>query len=181
MLNSPQLRQSVLNELIEHKVTLSHASKAGMTVSDVELQKMIAAVEAFHDQSGNSRASAIASCFRPGAVAGAFENQVRSNIMLEQVRSVYSGSAFVPESVAERLLKIREQEREVSQVLFNPSDYRKQAEVSDADAGKVLHGHKGEFLVPERVKVEFVVLSLEAYQRSMQSATKKSGSSMRTT
>jgi len=169
MLNSPQLRQSVLNELIEHKVTLSHASKAGMTVSDSELQKMIAAVEAFHDQSGKfSRERYRQLLSGQGLSPAAFENQVRSNIMLEQVRSVYSGSAFVPESVAERLLKIREQEREVSQVLFNPNDYRKQAEVSDADAEKYFTEHKGEFLVPERVKVEFVVLSLEAYQRSMQ-------------
>jgi len=169
MLNSPQLRQSVLNELIEHKVTLSHASKAGMTVSDSELQKMIAAVEAFHDQSGKFSRERYRQLLQgQGLSPAAFENQVRSNIMLEQVRSVYSGSAFVPESVAERLLKIREQEREVSQVLFNPNDYRKQAEVSDADAEKYFTEHKGEFLVPERVKVEFVVLSLEAYQRSMQ-------------
>ena len=41
LLNSPQLRESVLNELIERKITLSHAAKAGMTISDSELQKMI--------------------------------------------------------------------------------------------------------------------------------------------
>jgi hypothetical protein len=52
LLNSPQLKESVLNELIERKVTLSQAAKEGMTISDSELQKMIAGVEAFHDQSG---------------------------------------------------------------------------------------------------------------------------------
>ena len=97
-----------------------------------------------------------------------FENQARSNIMIEQVRGVYSGSAFIPDSVADRLLKIREQEREVSQVVFNPADYRKQVNISDAQAEKYYTEHKGEFLVPERVKVEFVVLSLEAYQRNVQ-------------
>ena len=52
LLNSPQLKASVLNELIEQKVTLARAHKAGMTVSDAELQKLIAGVDAFHDQSG---------------------------------------------------------------------------------------------------------------------------------
>jgi len=66
------------------------------------------------------------------------------------------------------LLKIREQEREVSQVLFSPADYRKQVNVSDADAEKYYAEHKGEFVVPERVKAEFVVLSLEAYQRGVE-------------
>ena len=169
LLNSPQLRQSVLNELIEHKVTLAHAAKAGMTVSDAELQKMIASVEAFHDESGKFSRERYRQLLQgQGLTPAAFENQVRTNVMLEQVRNVYSGSAFVAESVADRLLKIREQEREVSQVLFTPADYRKQVKISDADAEKYYTEHKGEFLLPERVKVEFVVLALEAYQRGIQ-------------
>ncbi len=169
LLNSPQLKESVLNELIERKVTLSHAAKAGMTVSDAELQRMIAAVEAFHDQSGKFSRERYRQLLQgQGMTPTMFENQVRANIMLEQVRGVYSGSAFIPDSVADRLLKIREQEREVSQVVFNPADYRKQVNISDAQAEKYYTEHKGEFLVPERVKVEFVVLSLEAYQRNVQ-------------
>ena len=168
LLNSPQLKESVLNELIERKVTLSHAAKAGMTISDAELQRMIAAVEAFHDTSGKfSRERYRQMLQGQGLTPAIFENQARTNIMIEQVRGVYSGSAFIADSVADRLLKIREQEREVSQVVFNPADYRKQVKISDADADKYYAEHKGEFLVPERVKVEFVVLSLEAYQRSI--------------
>jgi peptidyl-prolyl cis-trans isomerase D len=169
LLNSPQLRESVLNELIERKVTLSQAARAGMTISDSELQQMIAAVEAFHDQSGKFSRERYRQLLQgQGLTPAMFENQVRTNIMLEQVRSVYSGSAFIPESVADRLLKIREQEREVSQVLFTPADYRKQVNISDADAEKYYTEHKGEFVVPERVKVEFVVLSLAAFERGFQ-------------
>jgi peptidyl-prolyl cis-trans isomerase D len=169
LLNSPQLRESVLNELIERKVTLSHVTKAGMTISDAELQRIIAAVEAFHDPSGKFSRERYRQLLQgQGLTPAMFENQVRTNILLDQVRGVYSGSAFIPDSVADRLLKIREQEREVSQVLFNPADYRKQVEVAAADADKYYTEHKGEFLVPERVKVEFVVLSLEAYQRNVQ-------------
>jgi peptidyl-prolyl cis-trans isomerase D len=169
LLNSPQLKASVLNELIEQKVTLARAQKAGMTVSDAELQKLIAGVDAFHDQSGKFSRERYRQLLQgQGLTPAGFEQQVRTNIVLEQVRSVYAGSAFVAESVAERLLKIREQEREVSQVLFNPGDYRSQVKVSDADAEQYYTEHKGEFKLPERVKVEFVVLSLEAFQRGIQ-------------
>ena len=169
LLNSPQFKESVLNELIERKVTLAHVAKAGMTISDVELQRMIAAVEAFHDQSGKFSRERYRQLLQgQGMTATMFESQVRANILLEQVRSVYSGSAFIPDSVADRLLRIREQEREVSQVVYNPAEYRKQVKISDADAEKYYTEHKGEFLVPEQVKVEFVVLSLQAYQRNVQ-------------
>jgi peptidyl-prolyl cis-trans isomerase D len=169
LLNSPQLKESVLNELIERKVTLLHAAKAGMTVSEAELQRMIAGVDAFHDQSGKFSRERYRQLLQgQGLTPTTFENQVRANVMLEQVRGIYSGSAFIPDSVADRLLKIREQEREVSQVVFSPADYRKEVKISDAQAEKYYTEHKGEFLVPERVKVEFVVLSLEAYQRNVQ-------------
>ncbi len=169
LLNSAQLKESVLNELIERKVTQSHAAKAGMTISDAELQRIIAGIEAFRDQSGKFSRERYRQLLQgQGLTPDMFENQVRTNIILEQVRSVYSGSVFIPESVADRLLKIREQEREVSQVVFNPADYRKQVKITDADAEKYYTDHKDEFLIPERVKVEFVVLSLEAYQRSIQ-------------
>ncbi len=139
LLNSPQLRESVLNELIEQKVTLAHARETGMTVSDAELQRIIAGVEAFHDESGKFSRERYRQLLQgQGLTPAGFENQVRSNIVLEQVRSVYAASAFVPESVAERLLKIREQEREVSQVVFNPAEYRKQANITRRGRRQVL-------------------------------------------
>ena len=169
VLNSPQLKESVLNELIERRVTLARAGQSGMAVSDAELQKIIAGIEAFHDTTGKFSRERYRQLLQgQGMTPAIFENQIRTNIMLDQLRSAYSGSAFVPVSVADRLLKIREQEREVSQVVFNPADFRKQVNISDADAQKYFADHKNEFIVPERVKVEFVVLSLEAFQRDVQ-------------
>lgn len=169
MLNSPQLKESVLNELIERRVTLARAGQSGMAVSDAELQKIIAGIEAFHDTTGKFSRDRYRQLLQgQGMTPAMFENQIRTNIMLDQIRGAYAGSAFVPVSVADRLLKIREQEREVSQVVFNPADFRKQVNVSDADAQKYFTDHKNEFVVPERVKVEFVVLSLEGFQRNVQ-------------
>ncbi|HEX4986066.1 MAG TPA: SurA N-terminal domain-containing protein [Burkholderiales bacterium] len=168
MLNSPQLRESVLNDLIERRLTLARAMGSGMTVSDAELQKMIAGVAAFHDDSGKfSRERYHQLLQGQGMTPAAFENQARSNILLDQVQGIYAGAAFAPDSVADRLIRIRGQEREVSQAVFSPADYRKQAAVSDADAQKYYTEHKNEFLVPERVRAEFVVLSLEAFQRNV--------------
>jgi peptidyl-prolyl cis-trans isomerase D len=140
-----------------------------MTISDAELQRMIASVDAFHDQSGKFSRERYRQLLQgQGMTPAMFESQVRSNILLEQVRGIYSGSAFISDSVADRVLKIREQEREVSQVVFNPADFRKQVKMSDADAEKYYTEHKGDFQVPERVKVEFVVLSMDAFQRNVQ-------------
>lgn len=169
LLNSPQLKESVLNELVEQKVTLAHAYKSGMTVSNSELQKIIGGVEAFRDESGRFSQERYRQLLQgQGMTPAAFESQIRMNVVLDQVRSVYSGSGFLPGSVVERLLKIREQEREVSQAVFSPLEYRKQVKVSAADGEKYYQEHKKEFQIPERVRLEYLVLSLDAVERAMQ-------------
>ncbi len=167
LLNSPQLKESVLNDLIARKVALAHAYKSGMTVSTVELQKIIGAVEAFRDESGRFSQTRYRQMLQgQGMTPVAFENDIRMNIVLEQLRSVTSGSGFLPESVVERLLKIGEQEREVSQVVFNPVDYRKQVKISEADMEKYYEEHKNEFQIPERVRLEYLVLSPDVLERA---------------
>jgi peptidyl-prolyl cis-trans isomerase D len=68
--------------------------------------------------------------------------------------------------VVERLLKIGEQEREVSQVVFNPLDYRKQVKISEADVEKYYEEHKKEFEIPERVRLEYLVLSPDVLEQT---------------
>jgi peptidyl-prolyl cis-trans isomerase D len=167
LLNSPQLKESVLNDLIARKVALVHAYKSGMTVSTAELQKIIGAVEAFRDESGRFSQTRYRQLLQgQGMTPVAFENDIRMNIVLEQLRSVTAGSGFLPESVVERLLKIGEQEREVSQVVFNPMDYRKQVKISEADVEKYYEEHKKEFQIPERVRLEYLVLSPDVVEHA---------------
>jgi peptidyl-prolyl cis-trans isomerase D len=167
LLNSPQLKESVLNELIARKVALVHAYKSGMTVSSAELQKIIGAVEAFRDESGRFSQTRYRQMLQGrGMTPVAFENDIRMNIVLEQLRSVTAGSGFLPESVVDRLLKIGEQEREVSQVVFNPVDYRKQVKISEADVEKYYEEHKNEFQIPERVRLEYLVLSPDVVEHA---------------
>ncbi|HKQ24151.1 MAG TPA: SurA N-terminal domain-containing protein [Burkholderiales bacterium] len=167
LLNSPQLKESVLEDLIARKVALTHAYKSGMTVSTAELQKIIGAVEAFRDESGRFSQARYQQMLRgQGMTPVAFENDIRTNIVLEQLRSVTAGSGFLPESVVERLLKIGEQEREVGQFIFDPVNYRKQVRISEADVEKYYEEHKNEFQIPERVRLEFLVLSPEVVEHA---------------
>src|SRR4026209_1440093 len=167
MLNSPQLKESVLEDLIARKVALTHAYKSGMTVSTAELQKIIGSVEAFRDESGRFSQARYRQMLRgQGMTELAFENDIRMNLVLEQLRRITAGSGFLPESVVERLLKIGEQEREVGQFVFNPVDYRKQVKISDVDVEKYYEEHKSEFQIPERIRLEFLVMSPEVVEHA---------------
>jgi peptidyl-prolyl cis-trans isomerase D len=167
MWNSPQFKESVLNELVERRVALNHARRSGMAVSTPELQKVVAQFEAFHDESGKFSRDRYRQLLKnQGLSEAAFEDDVSNGIVLGQVQNVYAGSGFLSDSVVERLLRIREQEREVSQVVFNPAEYTKQVKVSAADADKYYAEHQSEFQIPERVRIEYLLLSVEAAERN---------------
>ncbi|HEX7812701.1 MAG TPA: SurA N-terminal domain-containing protein [Burkholderiales bacterium] len=169
VLNSPQFKESVLNELVDRKVALNQARKSGMAVSAPDLQKMITQFEVFRDESGKFSVERYRQLLKnQGMSEKAFEEDLKNGVMLGQAQNVYAGSSFVPDSVVERLMRIREQEREVSQIVFNPADYLKQVKVSASDVEKYYADHKDEFVIPERAKIEFVLLSMDAAERSVQ-------------
>lgn len=169
VLNSPQFKESVLNELVERKVALNQARKSGMAVSAPDLQKIITQFEVFRDESGKFSMDRYRQLLKnQGLSEKAFEDDIKNGVMLGQVQNVYAGSGFLPHSVVERLLRIREQEREVSQVVFNPAEYVKQIKISAADVEKYYAEHSTEFQIPERVKVDYVLLTLDAAEHTTQ-------------
>jgi peptidyl-prolyl cis-trans isomerase D len=161
-MNSPEFRQAVLDDLIQRRLMLSHAGRAGMTVPDRELQSIIAGVEAFRDETGRFSPQRYERLLRAqGMTPHGFETQVRQDIMLAQLQSIYGGTTFMPSTVVERLVRIREQERKVSQYVFNPMQMASDIKVTEEEAADYYEEHKSEFLLPERARLEFVVLTPE--------------------
>lgn len=162
-LNSPEFKEAVLNDLIHRKVMLAQANRVGMTVSDPELQKIIGGIEAFHGADGKFSPQRYEQLLRAQSMTPVmFENEVRQDVVLSRMQSTLAGTVVVPDSVVERLVRVREQEREVSQAVFDPNRYREKVQIAEADAKKYYDEHTAEFRIPERVRLEYVVLNPEA-------------------
>lgn len=161
-LDSPEFRQTVLEDLIRRRLLLGYAASAGMAVSVDELRDVIASVDAFYDDDGKFSVARYEQLLRAQNLTPAgFEAQIEQDIVLARVRDSLAGSAFVPDRVVERLVRIRAQEREVSQLLFSPADFRNEIEVSEEDAKAYFDENRALFRIPERAKVEFLVLTPE--------------------
>ena len=91
-----------------------------------------------------------------------FENRVRQELLLRQLNEIYSDSSFAPRTVAERLLRITEQQREVSRAVIAPEKFVASVKLEADAAKKYYDSHQDEFRDPARVRVEYVTLSLES-------------------
>ncbi len=162
-LASPEFKKSVLDDVIQRRLLLGYAAQMGMSVADSELQRVIADIAAFHDEQGRFSPSRYDQLLRAqGLTPAAFENQMRQEILLGRLQAVFSGSALVPGEVAGRLHRIREQERTLSQRVFTPAEYRSAVKVSPEEARKFYDENQAQFQIPERVRLEFVLLTPEA-------------------
>jgi peptidyl-prolyl cis-trans isomerase D len=163
LLDSPELRFSVLDALVRQRVLLDHALRSGMTVSTDQLRGYIAQAPDFHGEDGQFSIARYEQILKGrGESVSMFENRVRNQVLTGQLSEAYSATSVVPRTVAERLLRITEQKREVSRAIISPDRFVAAVKLEDDAAKKYYDGHQDEFRIPEQVRVEYVTLSLDS-------------------
>lgn len=173
MLDSPEVRKAVLDALVDQQVSYRAAIESGIRVSDAELAKVIAELPAFREDGGKGAFSVQlyeAALRNRGMSREGFEALLRRDLMVGRLRTNLAATAFVPGQVLDRIYRIRSQQREVSQAAFDPQQMQSRVKVEDAEIQAYYDQHKDEFRIPEKVSVEYAVLSYDHVQRQVQVA-----------
>ncbi len=162
-LDSPEMRFSVLEGLIQQRLLIRQGLKNGITVTDDQLRAYIAQAPVFQGDDGKFSMARYEQYLQAqNQNAAMFENRVRQDLILMQMSEAYQQSSFVSRTVAERLHRITEEQREVSRAVISTDKFASQVKI-DADAArKYYESQQDEFRIPEQVRVEYVALSLEA-------------------
>lgn len=170
MLDSPEVRRAVLNQLVDERIAYNSASKAGIAVTNDELQEVISSIPAFRENGTGafSRQQYQAALRSRNMSESGFEALLRRDLVIGRARGTLAETAFVPTAVADRIYRIRGQQREISQATITPEQLRGTVNITPAEAQAYYDKHKDQFKLPEKVKVEYVVLSLDGIQRQVQ-------------
>ena len=80
----------------------------------------------------------------------------------------FSKNAFISHSVAERILRLGDEKREVSVVQIQPEQFLANVKPGDDAIRAYYEAHKAEFQLPEQAQVEYVVLSMDALAEKAQ-------------
>ncbi len=167
-LQTDEFKNSILNNMIERRLLLNQARSMGMMVSPEELTEVIGTVPAFFDDSGQFSVEKYERLLRAQNLMPAeFESQIEQDLLVGRLQNVITQSAIVSDSVVSRLVRQRGQQREVSQLIFSPAKYRESIEVTDEDVQKYFDDNKNLFKLPERAKVEYLVLNEESAAASV--------------
>jgi peptidyl-prolyl cis-trans isomerase D len=168
LLNGPEVRQAVLNDLVNDRLVYTAAVKSGISISNDDLQRVIGSIPAFQENGTFSRKAYERALQSQGLSEAGFEAMLRKDLVLARARSSLAGSAFIPASVVERLHRLRGEQREVSEQVFTPEDFLAKVKIEPAEAQAYYDSHKAQFRIPEKVKVEYTLLSLDRIQQQVQ-------------
>ena len=161
MLDNPEERASVLKRLIQNRLLKREAARIGLTVLDPQLVDLIQGIGAFQQDGVFSKKSYEELLRDQGMTPLVFEERVRQEMLQQQLIDAYTRNGFVPDTVAERVLSLSEEKREVSMIRIQPEQFLAQMRPNDAAIKSYYDLHQTEFQVPEQVRVEYLVLSLD--------------------
>ncbi|AEK62264.1 SurA N-terminal domain-containing protein [Collimonas fungivorans] len=163
MVETPQAKQGVLDNLIAQRVLVAAVGSEHLSVSDQSLQQAIMGVPELHGADGkfdNERYKALLAA--QGMTPTMYEARLRQDMAMQQLNGAVQTTAFTPKTVAMRLSDINDQERDVQELLFKTADYAAQVKVTDAMLQDYYVRNAKEFEIPEQIKADYVLLDSAA-------------------
>lgn len=162
LMNSPEIRLGVLNSLIDQRLLLLEAGKNRLVTSDDALRDFLSSVPSLQEDGKFSMSRYETVLRSQGMSQPQFEARVRQDLTLQQLVGTVGSSAFVSLTQAEAMLRLQSEERQFSEFKISSGQFANKVKIDESAIQKFYDENKNRFEVPERVKAEYVVLSLDA-------------------
>ncbi|MGC2456509.1 MAG: SurA N-terminal domain-containing protein [Gallionellaceae bacterium] len=162
MFDKPEIKHSVLDNLVSQRLMTSQAQGQGLTVSDAQLAQVISEIGAFQKDGKFDKERYESALRSQNMTPPIFEERVRQELSLRQLTDAYNQNGYASNTIADRLIHLNEQQRVVSTLQVLPDSFLKQVKVDDAEIKKYYENNTAEFQSPERVRVEYVTFAVDS-------------------
>ena len=163
LLENPEIKQSVMDSLVEQHLLIERGKSVGLTVVDAQVAQVIQGIEAFQDNKQFDKKLYLAALAKQNMSPLIFEARLRSEMIGQQIRDAYTQNGFAANGVAENLIRLYEQERSVSTAPISFQAFMAQAKVEEPELKKYYEQNQKDFQVQEQARVEYVKLSVDNF------------------
>lgn len=159
LLDSPELKQSVINRLVNERLLSKEVQQAKFAISNDHLSKTITGMPEFQEKGQFSQELYDKVLRQNQLTPSQFERRMRSEMLVQQAREDLVSFAYQPRSLADQIIRIEHQQREVAVAEIKSADFLAQVKIDSAQIKEYYEKNKDRFRVPEQVKLEFVLMS----------------------
>jgi peptidyl-prolyl cis-trans isomerase D len=160
ILQSPEFKRQVLDNLIEQTLLVQNSGDQGYRVSDAELARIIRDETQFKRDGRFDPSLYEAVLRREGLTEQSFEQRLRTVQIASQIETGFRESALPLASEKDALLRLWLQQREFDYVVVGPARFVSSAQVSEDAIKQYYESHPNEFKIPEKVRIAYIQLSV---------------------
>ncbi len=159
---TPEFRKKVLDSLLERKALVLTAQQQDFRPPDRYVESVVLQLPVFQENGVFSPQRFEAILRQRNMTPVGFEAEVRESYILEAQTSPVLLGSFSANTSLTQLTRTLSQQREISQLVLPASDIGTQFAVSEAELKTYYTSHASEFTEPEKIRVEYLALTVEA-------------------
>lgn len=160
MLEDPGMKRVALDNLIAQRLLLERAQAAGLAVSDEQMAHIIQGIEAFQENGQFDKKRYETVLAGQQMTPAIFETRLHDEVLEQQMRDAYVQNGFVSKSVADKVIRLNEQQRLIGLFSIAYQPFLSQVKLDEGEIKKYYEQNPKEFQVQEQAKVEYVTLSV---------------------
>jgi peptidyl-prolyl cis-trans isomerase D len=158
LFDDASLRRRALDALIEEKVLIDEALDWNMRIGDAQARVIIASIPAFQRNGRFDPLAYETSVRNQGLSRAGFEQLIRQELLLSQVRGAVSGTAFVTEHQIAQRVRLRDEQRDIAYLRIPAGDFNDLVDVSEERLRAFYDESRQIYATPERVRLAYLVL-----------------------
>jgi peptidyl-prolyl cis-trans isomerase D len=157
MFQGPEVKHRLLDQMVDEQVLLEANDKLGIDIPARRVQDEILKIPAFQNE-GNFDAEQYRQVLASNGMSPlAFEERVRQDLGIRELPTQISATSTATDAEVDAYIRLRDQRRDFRYVkLDKPATDAAEVKAEDIDA--YYKQHQAEFMVPERVALEYVEL-----------------------
>lgn len=158
-LDSPEVKSIVLNQLINKQLLNNEIQQAKYAISDVQLSTYVTGMPEFQKDGKFSQEMYDQTLQQNHISPSKFEAGMRADLLAQQAQDGITKLGFISNAQADNAFKVMNQQRHVTVSEFKTKDFVSQVNIDPAQVKAYYELHKNKLVVPEQVKIEFLLLS----------------------
>lgn len=161
------LKQVGLQNLIEGRALQSKIQAMGLRVSDDQIKQMLRGIPDFQENGAFSEERLNQFLRGMNYTQAAFINEIRTNILVNQLQKgvIYSNFSLEPE--AKTLIKFIEQTRDVDYLVIPSARFTPTIQATEQEIQAYYKAHPDDFTTKEKASFDYLVVNANAFQKEL--------------
>ena len=161
LISDDMLRPAALERLIRREVLVQTAQKNGLSMSESSINSEILNVEGFKTDGKFDQDRYKFALQNQGYTHASFKQMLNNDLVVQQLISGVSETAFVTEFENQSLASVSEQSRTYYYLTIPVSKYSSEVSVSDNEVSDFYQNNPNDFMTEEQLKIDYIELKPE--------------------